>query len=53
MKHFYGQKGAGQGSCTQQKAGWLSQGHFPLGDAGVHQADGLTSADQGIPDSLV
>ena len=33
-----------------EKAGWLLQSYFPLGVAGVYQADDLTSADLVIPD---
>lgn len=36
----------------QKKAGWLMQGHFPLGVVGVCQAGDLTSADHIIPDGL-
>ena len=30
--------------------GWLLQGHFPFGLAGVHEADDLTGAGREIPD---
>lgn len=51
---FYRQKGAGKESYTIQKkrVGYL-QGHFPLGNGGVCEADYLTSADRGTPDRLV
>ena len=34
--------GAGTGSSTWEKAGWLWRGHPPLRDAGVRQAYDLT-----------
>ena len=45
MKDFSRQKGAGTGTLYWQKAGWLWQGHFPLGDGRLCQANALTSAD--------
>ena len=46
MKDFYRWKGAETKKLYQaKKADWLLQGHFPLGTAGVYQADYLTSAD--------
>ena len=52
-KDFYRQKEQEQEVILGKKAGWLLQSHFPLGDAWAHQADDLSGADQGIPDSLV
>lgn len=50
MKGFYRQRECEQG-CHPGHKGWLVIASYsPLGVAGVYQADGLTSADQAIPD---
>lgn len=50
MKYFYKQKRAGQGSYSSEK--YIVSGKVTSiwGKAGVYQADGLTSANQIIPD---